>query len=143
MGACEVDAIAGSEGIVLALPQGDAELGVVVATQYPMDLDFRILSNAGVWFVDRLQTDADRERVVDAMRGMPAQSEPSESAADGSTFEPALVTDTVKRLAPSSFVARNVHRAPGVCLLQTRTTLSRLRGPMTRADLKRLSGRPE
>ena len=118
-------------------------VGVVVATQNPMDLDYRILSNAGVWFVGRLQTDADRERVVEAMSSMPAQSGSAESSADDSAFEPALVTDTVKRLAPRWFVARNVHRAPSVCLLQSRTTLSWLRGPMTRADLKRLSGREE
>jgi len=42
-------------------------LGVVLATQNPMDLDYRALSNAGLWLVGRLQTDADRARVVEAM----------------------------------------------------------------------------
>ena len=42
-------------------------VGMVLATQNPMDLDYRALSNAGMWFVGRLQTDADRERVVDGM----------------------------------------------------------------------------
>jgi hypothetical protein len=45
-------------------------LGVVLATQNPMDLDYRALSNAGVWCVGRLQTDADRQRVVEAVRGV-------------------------------------------------------------------------
>jgi hypothetical protein len=42
-------------------------VGVVVATQNPMDLDYRALSNAGVWSLGRLQTDADRERVIDGI----------------------------------------------------------------------------
>lgn len=102
-------------------------VGVLVATQNPMDLDYRVLSNAGVWFVGRLQTDADRARVVEAMS----------SLRGGDAFEPEEVAEVIKRLAPRWFVARNVHRAPGVGLLQSRTTLSWLRGPMTRDDLRR------
>lgn len=49
--------------------------------------------------------------------------------------------DVIKRLAPRWFVARNLHRTPSVRLLQSRTTLSWLRGPMTRADLMRLKER--
>jgi Bacterial protein of unknown function (DUF853) len=49
-------------------------LGVVLATQNPMDLDYRALSNAGVWCVGRLQTDADRQRVVEALRGVPVRT---------------------------------------------------------------------
>jgi hypothetical protein len=74
-------------------------VGVVLATQNPMDLDYRILSNAGVWFVGRLQTDADRARVVDAM---------SSSGADG--IDAAAVTEVIKLLAPRWFVARSAHR---------------------------------
>jgi hypothetical protein len=102
-------------------------LGVVLATQNPMDLDYRALSNAGVWCVGRLSTDADRERVVDALTG-------GTTGADS-----ALVTDVLKVLARRWFVLRNVHQEPSMALLQTRTTLSWLRGPMTRNDLKRLA----
>jgi DNA helicase HerA-like ATPase len=42
---------------------------VVVATQNPMDLDYRALSNAGLWFIGRLQSDADRARVIDGLEG--------------------------------------------------------------------------
>ena len=106
-------------------------VGVVVATQNPMDLDYRVLSNAGVWFVGRLQTDGDRQRVVEAM-----------SAVRGpDAFEPEHVADVIKRLAPRWFVTRNVHRAPSLALVQSRTTLSWLRGPMTRADVRRATGR--
>lgn len=103
-------------------------VGVLLCTQNPMDLDYRALSNAGIWWIGRLQTDADRERVVDAMAsdGGIAGSEPSELA------------DVIKVLAPRWFVMRNLHRAPNLSLLQTRTTLCWLRGPMTRGDLKRL-----
>jgi hypothetical protein len=103
-------------------------VGVLLATQNPMDLDYRVLSNAGVWFVGRLQTDADPT----------ADSDPSTDEPTGD-FEPAVVTDVIKRLAPRWFVARNVHRAPSLGLLQSRTTLTWLRGPMTRADLRRVT----
>lgn len=99
-------------------------LGVVIATQNPMDLDYRALSNAGVWCVGRLATDADRERVVDAISG-------------GMDVEAATVANVLKVLAPRWFVLRNVHRTPPMALLQSRTTLSWLKGPMTRQDLKR------
>jgi hypothetical protein len=103
-----------------------------------MDLDYRVLSNAGVWFVGRLQTDADRERVVEAMSSARVGGAATEGA---DAFDPSVVTDTVKRLAPRWFVVRNVHRRPSTALLQSRTTLSWLRGPMTRADLRRLRER--
>ena len=44
-------------------------VGVIVATQNPMDLDYRALSNAGLWCIGRLQTDADRARVLDGIAG--------------------------------------------------------------------------
>lgn len=103
-------------------------LGVVIATQNPMDLDYRALSNAGVWCIGRLQTDADRERVVDALSG--------HGAAD---IAPNELTNILKMLAPRWFVLRNVHQTPPTVLLQSRTTLCWLKGPMTRGDLKRLT----
>jgi len=42
-------------------------VGVVLATQNPMDLDYRALSNAGTWMLGRLQTDADRQRVIEGL----------------------------------------------------------------------------
>ena len=104
-------------------------LGVVLATQNPMDLDYRALSNAGLWCVGRLSTDADRERVVNAMSG------------DGAGVDSGPLADVLKVLAPRWFVLRNVHQNPSMMLLQSRTTLSWLRGPMTRNDLKRVMAR--
>jgi len=94
-------------------------VGVVVATQNPMDLDYRALSNAGLWCLGRLQTDADRERVLDGL----------------SSEMPSMDLDrTVQRLAPRWFVMRNAQTA---VLMQPRQTISLLRGPMTRSEIRK------
>lgn len=98
-----------------------------------MDLDYRALSNAGMWFVGRLQTDADRERVVEAMA--------TEGGLDGA--DEGELSEVIKRLSPRWFAVRNMHRAPRLALLYTRTTMAWLRGPMTRGDLRRLVGSGE
>ncbi|HTJ80084.1 MAG TPA: helicase HerA-like domain-containing protein, partial [Polyangiaceae bacterium] len=104
-------------------------VGVVVATQNPMDVDYKALSNAGAWFVGRLQTDADRERVVDGLVG-----------ADGGMggLTPAEIGTILKNLPPRTFFVRDVHRKPACALLETRTVSSWLRGPMTRREIARL-----
>jgi hypothetical protein len=102
-------------------------VGVIVATQNPMDLDYRALSNAGVWCVGRLQTDADRARVMDGL----AASIGADRAAT------TALARTVQRLAPRWFVIRDAHVNNGIALLQPRWAMSLLRGPMTRTELKR------
>lgn len=98
-------------------------VGVVVATQNPMDLDYRALSNAGLWCIGRLQTDADRARVVDGL---------ASSAGAGGDLKD--LNQTIGRLAPRSFVVRNAHvPEAGNVLLNPRHTMSILRGPLTRA----------
>lgn len=102
-------------------------VGVVVATQNPMDLDYRALSNAGLWCIGRLQTDADRGRVVDGLA--------SSAGAGGDLKE---LHHTIGRLAPRWFVVRNAHvPEAGNVLLHPRHTISILRGPLTRMELKR------
>ncbi|MEN9580187.1 MAG: hypothetical protein RJA70_3196 [Pseudomonadota bacterium] len=98
-------------------------VGVLIATQNPMDLDYRTLSNAGLWCIGRLQTDADRERVIDGL-------------ALGDKAADTLLDQTVQRLAPRWFVMRNIHLGPSPALLQPRYALSFLRGPMTRSELR-------
>ena len=100
-------------------------VGVVVATQNPMDLDYRALSNAGLWCLGRLQTDADRARVVD---GLANEAGLGESAAE--------LSEVLKGIKPRWFVVRNAHD-PGSILLQPRWAMSFLRGPMTRHEIKR------
>jgi hypothetical protein len=100
-------------------------LGVVVATQNPMDLDYRALSNAGVWLLGRLQTDADRERVIDGLHL-------SESLKNSDTD----LDETLKRLAPRWFVVQNTHAKSGALLVQPRYAMSLMRGPMTRTEIR-------
>ena len=100
-------------------------VGVVVATQNPMDLDYRALSNAGLWFLGRLQTDADRARVVEGIA--------NEAGIGESEQELGML---LKQIKPRWFVMRNAH-APGNVLLQPRWAMSFLRGPMTRQEIKR------
>ena len=71
-----------------------------------MDLDYRTLSNAGFWAIGRLQTDADRERVVDALQN---QNEPGSTEAELSAL--------IRRLDPRWFLVRNVHAKPNTVLL--------------------------
>ena len=47
-------------------------LGVVLATQNPVDLDYKALGNAGIWFLGRLQTERDKARVIDGLEGSAA-----------------------------------------------------------------------
>ena len=43
-------------------------VGMVLATQNPVDLDYKAMSNAGTWLVGRLQTERDKERVLEGLR---------------------------------------------------------------------------
>ncbi len=104
-------------------------VGVVVATQNPMDLDYRALSNAGLWCLGRLQTDADRARVLDGL-----------AAAHGMGDSAAELANTLKRLAPRWFVVRNAHVDHPPVLVQPRYAMSLLRGPMTRAEIRAARG---
>ncbi len=102
-------------------------VGVVIATQNPMDLDYRALGNAGLWCLGRLQTDGDRARVVEGLAGS--------DAALART-----IASTVQRLAPRWFVLRDVHAGGAPVLLQPRWAMSWLRGPLTRVELRRARG---
>jgi hypothetical protein len=96
-------------------------VGVMIATQNPMDLDYRTLSNAGMWCIGRLQTDADRARVIDGL----------------SIGRDDTLANTIKRLSPRWFVVRDVHAGEGPILLQPRWALSFMRGPMTRNEIRK------
>ena len=100
-------------------------VGIVIATQNPMDLDYRALSNAGLWCIGRLQTDADRNRVLD---GLAASLTEGEDVAE--------LGRTIQRLANRWFVIRNAHVEGAPILLQPRYAISWLRGPMTRQELR-------
>ena len=104
-------------------------VGVIVATQNPMDLDYRALGNAGVWCVGRLQTDADCERVVEGMAS-------GDGGGGGSGSAKALY-GLVKKLGSRWFVMRDAHGDGEPFFLQPRWAISLLRGPMTRVEIQR------
>ncbi len=99
-------------------------VGCVLATQNPMDLDYRALGNAGLWCLGRLQTDADRERVVEALGGLRGAQHDA-------------LDRVLRDLAARWFVVRDAQSEAGACLLQPRWAMSYLRGPMTRAEIRR------
>ena len=116
-------------------------LGLLLATQNPVDVDYKALSNAGSWFIGKLQTDQDKQRLLDGL----------ESAASGSLDRRAcdkLISGLGKRV----FLWHNVHTPPapppssekmggtgGVALFQTRWTMNFLAGPLTRVQIPALN----
>ena len=100
-------------------------VGVMLATQNPVDLDYKALSNTGTWFLGKLQTERDKARVLDGLEGV----------AGG--LDRAALDATLSGLSRRVFLMHNVHeRAPVV--FETRWTLSYLRGPLGRDELRRL-----
>jgi hypothetical protein len=106
-------------------------VGVLVATQNPMDLDYRALGNAGLWCVGRLQTDADRARVIEGLS--------SSTAGDGGASAEEL-SEITKCLAPRWFLFRDVHARQTTALMQPRWAMSFMRGPMTGVEIRRARG---
>ncbi len=104
-------------------------VGMVLATQNPVDLDYKGLSNAGTWFLGRLQTERDKARVLDGLEGA--------MAAAAAKFDRSSIERTLSQLGSRVFLMNNVHDdAPTI--LETRWTLSYLRGPLARAQIKAL-----
>ena len=102
-------------------------LGVVLATQNPVDLDYKGLANTGTWFIGRLQTERDKARVLEGLEGAAASS--------GKKFDKQQMEQLLAGLGSRIFLLNNVHEdAPEV--FQTRWTLSYLRGPLTRTQIK-------
>lgn len=100
-------------------------VGVVLATQNPVDLDYKALSNAGTWLVGRLQTEQDRERVIDGL------------AAAGGDLDRGAVDDWVQQMPGRTFVHRDAGESEPR-LLHSRWAISYLRGPLTRREIEKL-----
>lgn len=97
-------------------------VGVVLSTQNPVDIDYKAISNAGTWMIGRLQTEQDRQRLLDGM-----------SSATGGVDAKA-VAETIAALGKRQFVVRRAKKdAPE--LFGTRWAMSYLRGPMTRDQI--------
>jgi hypothetical protein len=102
-------------------------LGVVLATQNPVDLDYKGLSNTGTWFIGRLQTERDKERVLAGLEG----------AAAGTGFDRGQMEEILAGLGKRVFLLHNVHENEPA-IFQTRWVMSYLRGPLTRQQIKEL-----
>lgn len=104
-------------------------LGVLVATQNPVDLDYKALSNIGTWWLGRLQTERDKMRVLDGLEGAMAEG--------GANFDRSRVGELLSGLKGRVFLMNNVHDgAPTV--FHVRWVMSYLRGPLTRRQIKTL-----
>ena len=104
-------------------------LGVVLATQNPVDLDYKGLANAGTWFLGRLQTERDKLRVLEGLEGVSAEA--------GGRFNRQEMDALLSGLRSRVFLVNNVH-ATGPIVMHTRWAMSYLRGPLTRDQIRDL-----
>ncbi len=104
-------------------------LGVLLATQNPVDLDYKALANCGSWFLGRLQTERDVARVLDGLQGA--------ANAAGKSLDRSTAESMLAGLRSRVFLMNNVHDdAP--TLFRSRWLLSYLRGPLTRTQIRTL-----
>lgn len=101
-------------------------IGLVLATQNPVDVDYKALSNAGTWFVGKLQTERDKERLLDGLQGATADLDRNAYAQ--------IISGLGKRV----FLLHNIH-AKGPTLFQTRWTMNFLAGPLMRSQIPALN----
>jgi hypothetical protein len=104
-------------------------VGILLATQNPVDLDYKGLANTGTWFIGRLQTERDKLRVLEGLEGVAASA--------SAKFDRQGMEETLAGLGNRIFLLNNVHEdAPEI--FETRWVMSYLRGPMTRTQIKSL-----
>jgi len=101
-------------------------VGVVLATQNPVDVDYKGLANTGTWLLGRLQTDNDRDRLLEGISG-----------AAGGGFDRASIGRTLAALPPRTFVLHDAKEGRPR-LFASRWAMSYLRGPLTKDEIRRL-----
>ncbi|MAC83707.1 MAG: hypothetical protein CL624_06195 [Arcobacter sp.] len=101
-------------------------LGVILSTQNPVDIDYKGLSNIGTWFIGRLQTKQDKEKVIDGLS----------SAANGKVDKKELMS-TISNLEKRTFIMKNINE-DNIKIFKTRWVLSYLKGPISKDDIKKL-----
>ena len=104
-------------------------VGMMLTTQNPVDLDYKGLSNAGTWFIGKLQTDRDKERVLDGLE--------SASGSAGGGFNRRQLDKLISGLDSRVFLLHNVHEDQPI-IYNTRWAMSYLRGPLTRNQVRTL-----
>jgi hypothetical protein len=106
-------------------------LGVVLATQNPGDLDYKGLTNAGTWAVGSLRAERDKERVMEGLEGAIAEA--------GSDMDRNTLDDALGALKPRVFLIHDIREGAPV-FFHTRWAMSYLAGPMTRKQVRELTG---
>jgi DNA helicase HerA-like ATPase len=115
------------ESLLRMLKQARAfGIGLVLATQNPVDVDYKALSNTGTWFVGKLQTDQDKQRLLDGLTG----------ASDG--MDRGELDALISRLDKRVFLMHNVHERQSV-VFKTRWAMNYLAGPATRLQIPLLN----
>ncbi|MEP4077546.1 helicase HerA domain-containing protein [Haloferula sp.] len=104
-------------------------LGCLLATQNPVDLDYKALSNIGTWFLGRLQTERDKLRVLDGLEGA--------AGSQNAKFDRGEIERLLSGLGSRVFLMNNVHEDQPV-LFHVRWVMSYLTGPLTRGKIKQL-----
>jgi hypothetical protein len=104
-------------------------LGLVLSTQNPVDLDYKALTNAGTWFIGRMQADRDKQRLLDGLEGVQTGS---------GTFSRGDFDRMISSMQSRVFILHSVHKDRPT-IMTTRWAMSYLRGPLTLAQVRRLS----
>ena len=103
--------------------------GIVLTTQNPVDLDYKGLTNAGTWFIGKLQAERDKARLLDGLESVMSNA--------GSLSDIKVLDKTMSSLESRAFLLHNVNQAQPI-VFQTRWAMSYLRGPLTRQQVKQL-----
>jgi hypothetical protein len=104
-------------------------VGILLASQNSVDLDYKGLANAGTWFIGRLQTERDKMRLLDGLEGAAVES--------GKIVNRQDLQRLLGRLRTRLFLLNNIHEDKPV-VFETRWTLSYLFGPLARGQIKQL-----
>ncbi|QKF64097.1 ATP-binding protein [Campylobacter corcagiensis] len=101
-------------------------VGLVLSTQNPVDLDYKGLSNIGTWFIGRLQTAQDKERVISGLTGI-----------SGSAMQKDEILKLLSNLEKRKFLVKNINE-DGLEVIGTRFALSYLKGPLSSEQISDL-----
>jgi DNA-binding ferritin-like protein len=116
------------EPMLLLLKQARAfGTGIVLSTQNPVDLDYKGLSNIGTWFIGRLQTKQDINRIIDGVEGK-----------IGTIWSKADIERMLTGLKSRIFLLKSIHMEQ-LRLFSTRWVMSYLKGPLTRDEIEELT----
>lgn len=106
-------------------------LGIILATQNPVDLDYKGLANCGTWFIGKLQTDRDKSRVLEGL-----------NTASNGELDSKKLNQLIAATKNRVFIMRSIHEKEPI-LFETRWSMSYLRGPMTLSQIAALTDKDQ